>query len=162
MDPRSPTVLEGASIGEAIATVRREPAGALYYVYVIGENFALRGVVNMRELLSADPASSVAAVMTEHPERIVADDPVDVVLRHPAWLKVHALPVVDEHGRFLGAIRYSAFRRLEAEAGRTRSGSDPARTMGALAELFLLGAGAVARTAETALLGPTGLRRRES
>jgi hypothetical protein len=77
-------------------------------------------------------------------------------------LKVHALPVVDANGHFLGAIRYSAFRKLEAEAGRAPSGHDPSRTAGALAEIFLLGAAAVARTAESALLAPAARRRRDS
>jgi Mg/Co/Ni transporter MgtE len=162
MDPRAPAVSEHATVGQAIEAVRREPGGALYYVYVVSENYALRGVLNMRELLSADPDSRVQAVMTENPERIRAETPIESVLRHPAWLKVHALPVVDERGSFLGAIRYSAFRKIEAEAGRAPSGPDAARATSALADLFLLGAAAVARTAGGALLGSTAQHSRDS
>jgi predicted transcriptional regulator len=120
---------------------------------VIDDQQILVGVVNLRELLSADPTTPVAALLTEKPERLHARDPVDRVLVHPAWHRVHALPVVDERDRFVGALRYASFRALEAEAGRARTGADPSRTSAALAELFLLGAGAALRTAEGALLG---------
>lgn len=160
MDPRAPSVLETSTVAEAVAAVQREPAGALYYVYVIGEHQVLTGVMNMRELMSERPARPVRDVMTKHPQSLRADDPLDVVAVHPAWQRVHALPVVDKDGRFVGVVRYSAFRRLEAELGQSLAAPDPSRTAAALAELFWLGASAVVRTAETALLGPASIRTR--
>lgn len=153
MDPRAPCVFEGSSVKDAVLLVQSEPAGALYYTYVVAAEQVLTGVVNMRELMSADPKSTITGLMTPRPDRLHADDPIDTVAGHPAWQRVHALPVVDKNERYLGAIRYSAFRRIEVELGRSASSSDPTRTAGALAELFWLGASAVARTAETAVLG---------
>lgn len=154
MDPRVPAAPVEASAGDAITLIMKEPEGALYYVYIVGQNQTLLGVVNMRELISAPPTTPIKDLMTESPERVRASDPIEVVLRHPGWRKNHALPVVDSANRFLGAIRYSAFRRLETEVGRTLTEADPTRTANALAEILWLGASAVAKTAETALLGP--------
>jgi hypothetical protein len=66
--------------------------------------------------------------------------------------------VVDEGNRLLGAVRYSTFRSLEAEVGRSLSGRDPGRTANALAELLWLGAAATLRTAESALTGSAPAR----
>ena len=154
MDPRVPAAPLEASADDAITLIMKEPEGALYYLYIVGQNQTLLGVVNMRELISAPPTTPVKDLMTESPERVRASDPIEVVLRHPGWKKNHALPVVDSANRFLGAIRYSAFRRLETEVGRTLTEADPTRTANALAEILWLGATAVAKTAETALLGP--------
>jgi hypothetical protein len=50
-------------------------------------------------------------------------------------------------------LRYSAFRALEAEVGRAPSSGSSSRTSTALAELFWLGASAMAHLGEAALLG---------
>ena len=161
MDPLTPTVHQSCTVERAIAAVRQAPEHTLYYVYIVDEQHRLIGVVNMRELMSAPAGSSVAELMRRQPECVHAEDPIDGVARHPAWRRVHALPVVDGEGRFLGAIRYATFRTLEAEAGRALSGPDPARTASALAELFWLGASAGVRTAEAALLGDAPRTRKD-
>jgi hypothetical protein len=56
------------------------------------------------------------------------------VLAHPGWKEVHALPVVDEQGAYLGALRYRTLRRLEEELLH-RPGEDGDATA-ALGQLF--------------------------
>jgi Mg/Co/Ni transporter MgtE len=132
----------------------------LHYVYVVDDEQKLVGVCNMRELMCADPRDPVVDVMIRKPDRLVAADPLDSLVVHPGWRKVHALPVVDARGRFVGAIRYSDFRTLEAEMGLTRSSGSVVETTSALAELFSLGASAMIHLGEVAVLGGRDVRKR--
>jgi magnesium transporter len=153
MDPCAPAVPGSRSVDDAIAVVRKSPGGALYYLYVLDDRQRLVGVLNLRELMPAPGSQQLAEIMVPDPERARASDSIETLIRHPAWRKVHALPVVDEGDRLLGAVRYSTFRSLEAELGLALSGRDPSKTANALAELLWLGASAAFRTAETALVG---------
>jgi Mg/Co/Ni transporter MgtE len=155
VDPRAPGVPESLTADEALRRVLREPDGVLYYVYVLDDAQRLVGVVNLRELMRARGDSRVEAIMVRDPARLQADDPLERVARHAAWRRVHALPVVDGSGRFLGALRYSVFRAIEAELGQTVSGPDAARSVSALAELYGLGANALFQLAGTSLRTPS-------
>jgi Mg/Co/Ni transporter MgtE len=153
MDPRAPAVPESRTVVDAITAVRAAPGSALYYLYVTDESQRLIGVLNLRELMSASGSKQLSEIMVRDPERARAMDSIETLVRHPAWRKVHALPVVDESNCLVGAVRYSTFRALEAEVGKSLSGRNPSRTANALAELLWLGASAALRTAETALVG---------
>ena len=69
----------------------------------------------------------------------------DAILAHPSWNDVHALPVVDAGGRFLGIVRHETLRRLESEA--------PATPVGTAAADAALEFGEMAWTGGAALLG---------
>jgi CBS domain-containing protein len=76
--------------------------------------------------------------------------PVALMREHWAWSEFHAMPVVDENDRLVGAIRYQMLRRLEREAARERA--DPSQmTALALGELFRVGT-----TGLVAGVGPSG------
>jgi magnesium transporter len=160
VDVRAPSVSETVSVEHALEVVRQGAGGALHYVYVVDDEQKLVGVCNMRELMCADPRDPVVDVMIRKPDRLVAADPLDSLVVHPGWRKVHALPVVDARGRFVGAIRYSDFRTLEAEMGLTRSSGSVVETTSALAELFSLGASAMIHLGEVAVLGGRDVRKR--
>ncbi len=153
MDPSAPAVSDDASAQHALDMVRRSPESALNYVYVVNERQQLIGVVSMRELMLTNPETPVASIMTKNPQRLRADEPVQGVLVHPGWRRTHALPVVDARDCFLGVVRYSAFRTLEAELGQARSGPVAGQTAEALAELLWIGTAAIARMTRAALLG---------
>ncbi len=155
LDPRAPAVSPETTVEQVLQTVRTAANGARNYVYVVGEQQRQCGVVSMRELMLASPSAAVHDVMSENPLSVAAEDPLGVVLRHPGWHKAHALPVVDSAGCFLGVIRYSQFRALEAELGRSSGTAQGSQTAGALAELFWLGSSAMARLGEAALFGRT-------
>lgn len=152
-DPLAPAVRKHADVAHALDVVRQAAEGALHYVYVLDDESRLLGVASMRELMCAAPQEPVANIMVEHPQRLLADDPLHSVLAHPGWRKVHALPVVDESGRFIGAFRYSQFRALEAESGKAQSSGSRTQASSALAELYWLGASAMLNLGETAVLG---------
>ena len=153
-DPLAPAVRKHANVSQALDVVRDAAEGAMQYVYVLDDEDRLVGVSSMRELLCAAPQEPVANVMVGRPERLLAEDPLQSVLVHPGWRKVHALPVVDESQRFIGAFRYSQFRALEAESGKAQSSGSTKEASSALAELYWLGASAILDLGETAVLGP--------
>jgi RNase P/RNase MRP subunit p29 len=57
------------------------------------------------------------------------------ITAHPAWERVHALPVVDGR-RFVGVLRYKVMRRLERGLAVRTPDEQAATTRAALAELF--------------------------
>jgi Mg/Co/Ni transporter MgtE len=158
VDARVPAVAPETTVSGVLEAVRRAAGAALNYVYVVDDEQRLVGVASMRELMLASTDTPVREVMTRNPYSIAAEDPFDSVVRHPGWRKAHAMPVVDGSGRFLGVIRYSQFRAIEAELGKTLAGGSVDGTSAALAELFWLGTSAMARLGEAALLGRLGKR----
>lgn len=140
MDPLVFTLPDDVGVDEAIERLRRSARTALYYVYVVDRADRLAGVINMRELMLADPDARIGTVMRTDVARLVAGDRASAIVAHPAWGEVHALPVVDEAGRFVGALRYETLRRLE-ERRETPTGA--ARAAASLAELYGIGIGAL-------------------
>ena len=141
MDPEVLGLPEDLTAVEAVERVRQAAHAARYNLYVLDREQHLVGVVNQRELLLAPRRATLGSFMTRRVHRLPAGaDPVAVV-RHPAWREVHSLPVVDENGVYVGAIRYRVFRALE-EAVRGRPG-ERSVTAEALGDLFRTGASAL-------------------
>jgi magnesium transporter len=158
MDPMVLALPATITAGDALERVRSAPENALYYLYLLGDGNRLIGVVNHRELMLAAPKAPLVSFMTERPDAILANAGRDAIAAHPAWQRVHALPVVDRNGIFLGAIRYQTVRRIERELGRSARAADPRLTATALGELYGIGVGGLAALAATAVRGPGGRR----
>jgi magnesium transporter len=134
MDPEVLALPADVSAGEALDRIRAVPEHARYNVYVVDRDQRLVGVVNLRELLLARPPDRLDDLMVRKPLHLPAMASRADVLAHPGWKEVHALPVVDEQGAYLGAIRYRTLRRLEEELLQ-RPGEDGDATA-ALGQLF--------------------------
>jgi predicted transcriptional regulator len=95
----------------------------------------------------------VNIVMHRDGDRLSVGMPVAIVRQHPGWRRHHAMPVVDDQERLVGAIQYRMLRKLEREAPDREA--DAARlTANALAEIFQLGTtGLVSAIAGTASAG---------
>ena len=82
------------------------------YVYVVDGAGALKGVVDIREMVAAEPGQTLGDIMTEH----VISLPKDATLREAAMLfeRYHfrALPITDEHDQLLGAVSSRDVRSL--------------------------------------------------
>ncbi len=141
MDPDVLALAEDLTAREAVERVREAARHARYNLYVVDREQRLVGVLNLRELLLAPPSARLAELMVRGPQHLRADADRVAVLSHPGWREVHALPVVDQAGGYLGAIRYRTLRALEEELLGPR-GADR-DTAGALGELFAAGAAGV-------------------
>ena len=139
MDPEVLTALDQEPVSQMLERLQRNPEHALYYLYVIADNQRLVGVVNMRELMGARPDVSIASVCTRNVASIAASATWQTVVGHPAWGSVHALPVVDQAGRFVGVIRYETARDLERRRASDAMTDHSRQTVAALGEVFGLG-----------------------
>ena len=76
-----------------------------------------------------------------HPNvaRLSARAPHSEILVHPRWRDLHALPVVDDDGTFVGALRYRTLRRLEEEAAAEQKRRHPVTLALGLSELYWTG-----------------------
>lgn len=142
MDPKVLAVPDSITAGEALERVRAAPHLALYYLYLLDENSRLSGVVNLRELLLSDPDQPLAGMMAESVDSLPATADRRAILVHPGWTEYHALPVVDEGNRFVGALRYETLRRLEGQARTELPSAALAATLG---ELYWVGLSGILR-----------------
>jgi magnesium transporter len=82
------------------------------YVYVTDANGVLKGVVDIREMVAANPGQTLGDIMTEH----VIALPQDATLRDAAMLferySFRALPITDESDRLLAAVSLRDVRSL--------------------------------------------------
>lgn len=149
-----PTVLAVPSemrARDALETVVREASHALYYVFAVDRAHRLVGVLSLRELMLAAPEASLADAMHTDVECLRSSAEVAEILGHPGWREHHALPVVDEGGKFLGALRYRTLRRLE-RAGAEENGRSPALAAAiSLGELYWFGLSSVLEGMATAI-----------
>ena len=157
MDPSVFRLPDDVLVADARVRLGRAARELLYYVYVVDREHRLVGVLDIAELMLARARDPVSASMHRDVGRLSVWMPVALVREHAGWQHYHAMPVVDDEGRLLGAVRYQTLRRLEREA--SDRGPDPARlTTGALAELFEVGTtglvAGVAGVVGTASAGP--------
>ena len=82
------------------------------YVYVTDSAGALKGVVDIREIVRAEPGQTLGDIMTEH----VIALPKDATLRDATMLferyDFRALPITDESDQLLGAVSSRDVRAL--------------------------------------------------
>jgi Mg/Co/Ni transporter MgtE len=138
MDPAVLAVPEDLTAREALGRVREAADRARYNVYAIDAEQRLVGVVNLRELFLAKPNTKLQDLMVRNPIALPAIADRIAVVSHPGWKEVHSLPVVDEDGAYLGAVRYRTLRELEELL--FRGGRRDADAGAALGDLFAAGA----------------------
>lgn len=141
MDPAVLALPASLTAREALERVRGEPENARYNLYVIDSDHRLVGALTLRELFLARADARLDGLMVREPLCVRDDADRATVVSHPGWRSVHALPVVDAAGHFVGALRYRRLRELEEAL--LRRGRADASSAAALGDLFATGAAAV-------------------
>ncbi len=141
MDPAVLALPVSLTARAALARAREEPENAHYNVYVIDTDQRLVGALTLRELFLARTDARLDELMVRDPLCVRDDADRATVVSHPGWRSVHALPVVDTAGRFVGALRYRRLRELEEAL--LRRGRADVSAAAALGDLFATGAAAV-------------------
>jgi sporulation protein YlmC with PRC-barrel domain len=95
------------TVEEAFTRFREEARGCdvTMYIYVVDSDQRLRGVIDINELLQADPKSKLEQIMTRN---VVAVAPTTMRGEVEAlFLRYHfrAIPIVDESKKIVGVIR---------------------------------------------------------
>lgn len=117
-DPLVLSLTDDLTVAEAQRQLRGSRQHIFYYVYIVDRTGVLVGVLAIPELMSARPRATLREVMQENPVRLETDADLATVAVHPAWRDYDALPVVDDGGHFVGAIRHKTVRRIGWTPGR--------------------------------------------
>jgi magnesium transporter len=141
MDPLAAAVPDDIVVDQVHRLIRNDPDGVFYYLYVVDREHRLTGVLDLRELMRADPSVPVGSIM--HTDLVTLPAGMDLValLRHPGWRDLDALPVIDEKGVFLGMIRQRLIRQLSQAAEQEGQMVDSWKMALALGELYWIGVG---------------------
>ena len=138
MDPRVFTLPEDVTVRESLKRLRKHPQHVIHFIYVVNREDKLVGFINIRELLLSPLNTHISAVMHTKFIPLSAKLNRQAILAHPGWYKFHALPVVDNSGRFLGVIGYRTLRSLEYESMAESQEKIVNSTGHALGELYWL------------------------
>lgn len=79
-------------------------AESVYYLYVVDDDGRLVGVLSLRDLVVADPATTIAEIMVENVRRAHTSDHADEVAQLFGRYNLLALPVVDDDDCLVGIV----------------------------------------------------------
>ena len=99
-------VPEMYTAARAIEHMRRlaQEVETVNYIYVLGPAGKLRGVLSLRELIVADPATMVRDVLERDLVTVGVSDDQEEVARTAMHYDLLAVPVLDADGRMLGIV----------------------------------------------------------
>jgi magnesium transporter len=105
MTPEFIAVHEDMTVAQALEHVRKSAtADSTFYVYVVDDHEHLVGVVPLRRLITADPATPVSAIRQRDVVSVNAETDQEEVARLVTKHNLPAVPVVDRANRLLGTI----------------------------------------------------------
>jgi len=81
-------------------------ADVIMYVYVVGSDKKLLGVIDVKELLRADPSERLADHMTTNVVTLTTESTIKEAAKLFARYSFRAIPVVDEREAIVGVIPY--------------------------------------------------------
>ncbi len=101
-------VNENMSMPECIKEMRAqaEEQDEIYYVYVVDDDYKLRGIFPLKKMITHPSVSKIKHVMEVDPISVKADTPIDEVALDFEKYDLAAMPVVDSIGRLLGRITF--------------------------------------------------------
>ena len=105
MSPDFIAVKEDMTVEQVLEVLReRADAESIFYVYVVNEQGVLRGVLNLRKLLTSPPNTLVRDIMTHGVIFVFPEQDQEEVAHIFARYDLLALPVVDHDYRLIGVI----------------------------------------------------------
>jgi magnesium transporter len=105
MSPEVLATYEYATAAQAIDHVRKAPAAqSAHYLYLVDDHDHLVGVLPLRRLLTADPATPIRLIAQDDVVTVTPDTDQEEAARLVAKYDIVALPVVDKDHRLLGVI----------------------------------------------------------
>ncbi|TVQ80460.1 MAG: magnesium transporter [Bradymonadales bacterium] len=107
MSPRFPRIRAEMSVREALTYVRIQATDyleSLRYIYVLGIDQSLHGVVSLRTLFAAPPDKRVDAIMEKDLITVRENMEQEELSRVFSQSGLNAIPVVDENNRMKGVV----------------------------------------------------------
>lgn len=85
----------------------------ILYVYVTGDDDTLLGVVDLRELLAAEPEQTLGDIMTEKVITLNPDETLSDAVDMFARYSFRAIPVTDSQERLMGVVSYHDIKGIK-------------------------------------------------
>ncbi|MFM7832249.1 MAG: magnesium transporter, partial [Planctomycetaceae bacterium] len=100
--PASITVLD------ALARLRQQApdSESIYYVYILGEDRHLEGVISLRQLILARPETRLSEIMKRDPIRVRVTESRVVAAEMLGRYNFIAVPIVDDADRLVGIVTH--------------------------------------------------------
>lgn len=99
-------VNENWSMPQSVDEMRKqaEEVDQIYYVYVVDDDFRLKGVLPIKTMLTSPSVSKIKHVMSKDPISVKVDESIETVTQIIDKYDLVAIPVVDSIGRLVGRI----------------------------------------------------------
>ena len=108
MTPRYLAITARRTIAQALAWIRKSANSVetVYYVYVVDQLKRLRGVISLRDMLTAEDSDLIEDIMVKMVISAREDTDQEEVARTLETYDLLALPVVDGYNRLLGIVTF--------------------------------------------------------
>lgn len=108
-------VRQDQSVAEAREHFNRvaKEVTVIMYLYVTDAEDRLVGVLDLKELLQADPTKKLKEVMVDNVIALHPGSSLNEALEHFSRYDFRAVPVIDEHGKLIGAVPYRDVMNLK-------------------------------------------------
>ena len=99
-------VNENWSMPQSVEEMRKqaEEVDQIYYVYVVDDDYRLKGVLPIKTMLTSPSVSKIKHVMTKDPISVKVDEKIETVTQIIDKYDLVAIPVIDSIGRLVGRI----------------------------------------------------------
>lgn len=136
MNPHVFTVYQEMDNEEVLNAVKMSEHLFQNVIFVIDEEQHLKGIVELKQLLTANPSETMKNLMRPPGDTVPARSSIRMITRHKHWNTTEYFPVADHLGSFIGILqRADVYKNLDLE--QAASGDEEfAGTALALAELF--------------------------
>jgi len=137
MSPQVLAVPVAGTVADARTVAEAQPAAVADGVFAVGPSGELVGVIEIADLMTADPDVPLRGLVTETAS-IAASAPLKAAFGHHGWRDRDTLPVVTTERRLAGVLRYRRLRQVLAKDDGG-DGERGVRTVIALGEIYWLG-----------------------
>ena len=106
MTPKYISFKRGMTVQDAFARIRKvaDDVETIYHLYVTNATRQLEGMIELRDLITAEPDMLIEEIMLEDPIKVDYDVNDEVVAKLLQDSDLLAVPVVDKENRLLGVV----------------------------------------------------------
>ena len=112
------TIIGDMTAAEAIDKVRSDAPSKkmIYYVYVVDDDMKLQGFTTLKDLIMADPDTSIWDIVYRDYATAEVDDDRETVANKIEKYDLVAIPVINKYGQLAGIVRHDeALEVIQAE-----------------------------------------------
>ena len=138
MDPDTAAIQEQMTARETTLFAKRHPEKLRNIIYVVNEENALTGKIEVRDLLLLNDNTLIRTCMKQVMYKLNGRTTLEAAGDNAGWDHVDIMPVVDYHGIYLGSLSRETFLQALTEIDTNDYyGDQPKEILIGLAETFL-------------------------